>query len=135
MLLPATKRRPDLVVRPWATYAVGAVSGVLNTALATNGPPLVLYLRARGLAVSAFRGTISAVFVVSDVVGLAILAGQRGDPRRRRPLLRAHPRARRRRLGVGSATASRLRHHHFVRMVDLLLLVSGVLAIAKAFLG
>ena len=135
MLLPATKRRPDLVVRPWATYAVGAVSGVLNTALATNGPPLVVYLRARGLAVSAFRGTISAVFVVSDVAGLGILvaSGAIHSAAVRYFVLTLAPAA----VGwaVGSATASRLRHHHFVRLVDLLLLVSGVLAIAKAFLG
>ena len=135
MLLPATGRRPELVVRPWATYSVGAASGILNTALATNGPPLVLYLRARGLAVTAFRGTISAVFVVSDVVGLAILLGTGAvhAPAVHYFVLTLAPAA----VGwsVGNATASRLRHHHFVRMVDLILLVSGALAIAKAFLG
>ncbi len=135
MLLPATKGRPDLVVRPWTTYTVGALSGVLNTALATNGPPLVVYLRARGLAVAAFRGTISAVFVVSDVVGLVILlaTGAVHAAAVHYFVLTLVPAV----VGwaVGSATASRLRHHHFVRMVDLLLLVSGALAIAKAFVG
>jgi len=36
---------------------------------------------------------------------------------------------------TGSLVAARLRHHHFVRMVDLLLLVSGALAIVKALAG
>jgi len=135
LLLPTTRARPDLVVRPWATYAVGAVSGVLNTALATNGPPLVVYLRARGLGVATFRGTLSVVFVVSDVVGLAILVptGAVHAAAVRYFALTLAPAA----VGwaVGSAAASRLRHHHFARMVDVLLLVSGALAIAKAILG
>ncbi len=46
LLRPRAKRPGPLEVRPATTYAVGAVSGVLNTALATNGPPLVVYLRA-----------------------------------------------------------------------------------------
>jgi uncharacterized membrane protein YfcA len=135
MLLPSTKRRQDLVVRPWATYAVGAVSGVLNTALATNGPPLVVYLRARGLAVGAFRATISVVFIVSSIVGLAILlaTGAVHATAVHYYLLTLVPAV----VGwaVGNATASRLRHHHFVRLVDVLLLVSGALAITKAVVG
>ncbi len=135
MLLPSTRRRQDLVVRPWATYAVGAVSGVLNTALATNGPPLVVYLRARGLTVSAFRATISVVFIVSSAVGLGILlaTGAVHATAVRYFVLTFVPGL----VGwaVGAATAARLRHHHFVRMVDVLLLVSGALAIAKAIAG
>ena len=135
MLLPATKRRSDLVVRPWVTYGVGAVSGVLNTALATNGPPLVVYLRARGLTVAAFRATISTVFIVSSVVGLGILlvSGAVHVQAVHLFLLTVVPAV----LGwtIGSAVASRLRHHHFVRMVDVLLLVSGLLAITKAVVG
>lgn len=135
MLLPSTKRRQDLVVRPWATYTVGAVSGVLNTALATNGPPLVVYLRARGLAVDAFRATISVVFIVSSVVGLVILVatGAVHGTAVHYFVLTVAPAL----VGwaAGAATAARLRHHHFVHMVDVLLLVSGGLAIAKAVAG
>ena len=135
MLLPSTRRRQDLVVRPWATYAVGAVSGVLNTALATNGPPLVVYLRARGLAVDAFRATISTVFIVSSLVGLVILvaSGAVHATAVHYFVLTLVPAL----VGwaIGSAVAGRLRHHHFVRMVDLLLLASGALAIVKAVAG
>lgn len=135
LLLPATKGRPVLAVRPWVTYAVGGVSGILNTALATNGPPLVVYLRARGLGVATFRGTVSVVFVVSDVVGLAILTatGAVHAAAVHYFVLTLVPAA----VGwaLGSVAASRLRHHHFARMVDVLLLVSGALAIAKAVAG
>ena len=135
MLLPSTRRRQDLVVRPWATYAVGAVSGVLNTALATNGPPLVVYLRTRGLAVGAFRATISVVFIVSSAVGLVVLvvSGAVHATAVHYFVLTLVPALAG--WAIGAATASRLRHHHFVRMVDVLLLVSGALAIAKAVAG
>jgi uncharacterized protein len=135
MLLPSTRARSDLEVRPWATYAVGAVSGVLNTALATNGPPLVVYLRARGLSVDAFRATISVVFIVSSAVGLVVLVatGAVHAAAVHYFVLTLAPAL----VGwaAGSAVAARLRHHHFVRMVDVLLLVSGALAIAKAVIG
>ena len=135
MLLPSTRRRRDLVVRPWATYTVGALSGILNTALATNGPPLVVYLRARGMGQGPFRATISVVFIVSSVVGLGILlaTGAVHATAVHYYVLTLAPAL----VGwaTGNATAPRLRHHHFVRLVDLLLLVSGLLAITKAVVG
>ena len=135
MLHPATKRRADLVVRPSATYAVGALSGVLNTALATNGPPLVVYLRARGMATDAFRSTLSAVFTISNVVGLVILVVSGAV---HRPAVAAFvltlP------LGlmgwaVGNTVSGKLHNNHFIHLVDIVLLISGVLAILRAFIG
>jgi uncharacterized membrane protein YfcA len=135
MLLSGARRHAVLEVRPWATYAVGAVSGVLNTALATNGPPLVVYLRARGLGVAAFRGTLSVVFIVSSVVGLGILleTGAVHAPAVHYAVLTLVPAL----VGwaLGNAVADRLRHHQFVRLVDLVLLTSGLLAVTKALLG
>jgi len=66
--------------RPWADSnlfggLVGAVSGVLNTSLATNGPPLVIYLQGRQLTPEQFRATISLVFSVSNAIGLVMLLG------------------------------------------------------------
>ena len=55
-------------------YAVGFVSGVLNTSLSTNGPPLVFGLQARHLQPAGFRATISTVFAYSNVVTLALFA-------------------------------------------------------------
>ncbi len=57
--------------------ALGFVSGVLNTSVGTNGPPLVIGLRAHNLEIPRFRGTISALFVIAQVVAL-VLFGVRG---------------------------------------------------------
>jgi uncharacterized membrane protein YfcA len=135
MLAPSTKRRPPLEVRPVVTYGFGAVSGVLNTALSTNGPPLVVYLRARGHDVVTFRSTISVVFTISNVVGLALLlaSGAVHEAAYKYFVLTLAFVL----VGwvAGNATASKLAGVQFARLVDLLLLVSGALAIAKAFVG
>jgi hypothetical protein len=134
MLLPHTRTGGAREVRPAATYAVGALSGVLNTAVATNGPPLVVYLRARGLATDTFRATISAVFTISNVVGLGILlvAGAVHAPAVAAFVLTLVPAL----VGwfAGNHAAGRLRSEHFVRVVDVILLVSGLLAIGRAVL-
>jgi hypothetical protein len=48
------------------------MSGVLNTSLSTNGPPLVFDLQARQLPPNEFRATITAVFALGNVVGLSL---------------------------------------------------------------
>jgi uncharacterized membrane protein YfcA len=53
-------------------YGAGFLSGVLNTSLSTNGPPLVFDLQARHLEAPQFRATISAVFAISNVGGLTL---------------------------------------------------------------
>jgi uncharacterized membrane protein YfcA len=68
-------RQPKLShVGPAFDAACGFVSGVLNTSLGTNGPPLVFDLRSRGLADDRFRGTIAAIFVGSSAVALTLFA-------------------------------------------------------------
>jgi uncharacterized membrane protein YfcA len=59
-------------------FGSGFVSGVLNTSLSTNGPPLVFVLQARGLTPDAFRGTLNTVFACCNVLGLTLflLAGK-----------------------------------------------------------
>jgi len=56
---------------------LGFASGVLNTSVGTNGPPIVINLRAHQLTISRFRGTISTLFVVAQIVAV-ILFGARG---------------------------------------------------------
>lgn len=53
-------------------YGAGFVSGILNTSLSTNGPPLVFALQARQLPANTFRATISAVFALSNILGLSL---------------------------------------------------------------
>jgi uncharacterized protein len=59
-------------VGPRLDYGSGFISGVLATSLSTNGPPLVFVLQARQLSAARFRATISTVFALSNVGGLAL---------------------------------------------------------------
>lgn len=54
----------------------GFVSGVLNTSLSTNGPPLVFALHSRKMTAAAFRGTIVPVFAWCNIGGLALFFGR-----------------------------------------------------------
>jgi len=54
---------------PFRVGLAGAASGLLLTATATNGPPLVAVLQAMGLDPRQFRATISAVFALGGIVG------------------------------------------------------------------
>jgi len=115
-------------------FVAGAISGVLNTALSTNGPPLVVYLRHRGLSPQAFRSTISVVFTVSNLFGLVFLAV--GGAIHREALVLALVAAPFNVAGwlVGNAWAKRIAPHHFDRVVDVALLTSGVVVIARALI-
>jgi uncharacterized membrane protein YfcA len=57
---------------PYFDYGTGFVSGVLNTSLSTNGPPLVFALQARQLPAVTFRATISMIFALSNILGLSL---------------------------------------------------------------
>lgn len=59
-------------VGPHLDYGAGFISGVLNTSLSTNGPPLVFALQARQLSPTAFRATISTVFALCNIGGLTL---------------------------------------------------------------
>ena len=52
----------------------GFVSGVLATSTSTNGPPLVLLLRSRGLSPVVFRATVNTVFSVVSFVSIVMFA-------------------------------------------------------------
>lgn len=59
-------------VGPGLDVAAGFVSGVLNTSLSTNGPPLVFALQARQLPPDRFRSTIAMVFAFSNLASLSL---------------------------------------------------------------
>lgn len=85
----------------------GVVSGVLNTSLSTNGPPLVMALHARHLAPRVFRGTISAVFAGTGVITLGLfLASGRFTTDARELLMVAVPT-----MVIGYVIGSRIRPH------------------------
>ncbi len=121
-----------VVPRRSTTFAMGFVSGVINTSLATNGPPLVYELRRTGFHGDSFRATISAVFLLSNLIGLPLLALA--------GLITAFDLALAASalasciVGVvlGARISGRMEPSHFALAVDLLLLATGLLTISKA---
>lgn len=123
--LTGTSRRDEFVF--------GAVSGVLNTSISTNGPPLVFLLQARGYAPAQFRGTISRVFIYSNVVSLALFvsAGKVHHDAAMAAVI-AVPAV----LVMQQAGARMARHFHgerFRRLVLTLMFASGASAVLAAF--
>lgn len=112
--------------------AAGAVSGVLNTSLSTNGPPLVMALSSRGLTPSQFRGTLSAVFAGTGVLTLGLfIASGRYTADVRELLLVAIPS-----MVIGYLVGSRIRPHidaaQFRRVVMGLLVATAVITLVGA---
>ncbi len=120
------------VARPPRTIAVGVTSGVLATSLATNGPPLVYELRRTGFEDDRFRATISAAFLVSNVVGLPLLvtAGLVSASDVTLAVVSIPPCIAG--IAVGAWIGSRMETAHFAWAVDLLLLTTGAVTMAKA---
>jgi uncharacterized membrane protein YfcA len=58
----------------WAAPAAGFASGALTTSTNTAGPPVVLYMLARGATPVQTRDTLTATFVGFSFLGLAALA-------------------------------------------------------------
>jgi uncharacterized protein len=58
----------------WAAPAAGFTSGALTTSTNTAGPPVVLYLLARGARPGETRDTLTATFVGLSALGIAALA-------------------------------------------------------------
>lgn len=110
----------------------GTISGVLNTSLSTNGPPLVMALHARHLAPPVFRGTISAVFAGTGVitVGLFLASGLYGTDEREL-LLVAIPT-----MVIGYWIGARLRPRidppRFRQVVMALLVATAIITLAGA---
>jgi uncharacterized membrane protein YfcA len=113
------------------TIAMGLASGVLSTSLATNGPPLVYELRQSGFKDDRFRATISAVFMVSNVIGFPLLALAGLVTPFDVALAAISLLACLVGTGLGSWISARMETAHFVWAADLLLLATGLITIAK----
>jgi uncharacterized protein len=55
-------------------WCAGVLSGALAIATSTNGPPLVVLLKAKHLSPQVFRSTINSVFCVVALVSIAVFA-------------------------------------------------------------
>jgi uncharacterized membrane protein YfcA len=69
-----TEVRPPHFPAPLA----GFISGALTTSISINGPPLVLWLEAQGVAPAVFRTTLAAAFLILDVIGAALVVAAEG---------------------------------------------------------
>ena len=58
----------------WAAPAAGFASGALTTSTNTSGPPVVLYMLARGATPVQTRDTLTTTFIGFGLLGLAALA-------------------------------------------------------------
>lgn len=126
--------------RPWTDSTlfggfVGAVSGVLNTSLATNGPPLVIYLQGRQLTPEQFRATISLVFSISNAVGLVMLLGGGAIRVVDVELFASTLLAAAAGTALGVRQSAKIHNRHFELMVNILLLLGGMTSLARALFG
>lgn len=64
--------RPRFVVRPSAIPA-GLISGALNGAVSTGGPPLAIWLRSVGSSPSQLRHTLAVAFIAINVTSIAVI--------------------------------------------------------------
>lgn len=113
----------------------GVVSGVLNTTLSTNGPPLVMALQARHLPPSQFRGTLAPVVAATGLLTVALFAATgRYDVEVWQSLAVALPA-----LGAGYLVGTRQHRRFdpaaFRRLVLVLLSITGVVTLVGAILA
>jgi uncharacterized protein len=63
------------LIRP----AVGFASGALTTSISVSGPPIVLWLEARGVPAEEFRASLAASFLLLNLAGGALLIAAEGS--------------------------------------------------------
>ena len=61
-----------------SAWAAGLASGALTTSISVSGPPLVLWLTARGVRPEEFRTSLAASFLFLNLAGGAVLVGAEG---------------------------------------------------------
>jgi uncharacterized membrane protein YfcA len=71
-------RAPRPRLSPAATWATGFASGALTTSISVSGPPIVLWLTARGVQPEEFRASLAASFLVLNLAGGVVLLAVEG---------------------------------------------------------
>ncbi|MET0973920.1 MAG: sulfite exporter TauE/SafE family protein [Thermoleophilaceae bacterium] len=71
------RRRTELPAA--AGWAVGFLSGTLTTSISVSGPPIVLWLEARGVRPAEFRATLAASFLALNLAGWVVLVAAEGS--------------------------------------------------------
>jgi uncharacterized protein len=120
---------------PVAGLAVGFVSGVLTTSVSVSGPPIVLWLEARGVRPEEFRASLAASFLALNLTGGAVLLAAEGggvlDAGIVGPLLGLVA------VGylVGAVAFRRLDSERFFVLVLALVAATGVASVAAGLAG
>jgi uncharacterized membrane protein YfcA len=71
--------RAPLLDRRFAAAPVGLLAGILTTTVGINGPPMVIWLRARGVTLTQLRDTLAVVFLGLSLVGIPSLLARGGS--------------------------------------------------------
>lgn len=114
---------------PAATWVAGFASGALTTSISVSGPPLVLWLTARGVRPDEFRASLAASFLALNLAGGTILLAAEGSG-----ALDAGPVAVLLALvgagyAVGAVAFRRLDHDRFFKLVLTLVALTGAASV------
>jgi uncharacterized protein len=73
------RRESRTHLAPAAAWGAGFVSGALTTSISVSGPPLVLWLEARGVRPEEFRASLAASFLALNLAGGIVLLSAEGS--------------------------------------------------------
>jgi uncharacterized membrane protein YfcA len=112
-----------------AGLGAGFLSGALTTSINVSGPPVVLWLEARGVSPEEFRASLAATFLALDVAGGALILAAEGsesfDAGRVGPLLAIVIVG----YALGALAFRRLDRERFYKLVLVLVACTGVASI------
>jgi uncharacterized membrane protein YfcA len=72
------RRESHTPLPPVAAWGAGFASGALTTSISVSGPPLVLWLEARGVRPEEFRASLAASFLALNLAGGIVLLAAEG---------------------------------------------------------
>jgi uncharacterized protein len=72
------RREGQTHLPPAAAWGAGFASGALTTSISVSGPPLVLWLEARGVRPEEFRASLAASFLALNLAGGVVLVAAEG---------------------------------------------------------
>jgi uncharacterized membrane protein YfcA len=123
------RRRRGAEPHPVPAAVAGFTSGALTTSINVSGPPIVLWLEARGASPEEFRASLAATFLVLDLAGGALLLVAQGsgsiDVERLGPLLALVIAG----YALGAAAFRRLDRERFYTLVLALVTCTGAASI------
>jgi uncharacterized protein len=121
---------PPRALPPAAGWAAGFASGALTTSISVSGPPIVLWLEARGVRPAEFRASLAASFLALNLAGAAVLLVAEGsdvfDAGTVLPLLGLVAAG----YALGAVAFRRLDHDHFFTAVLALVVGTGAASLA-----